>query len=140
MQLEWSGALMLLIGNSLWDLRCRTISLWFTGLLAGEGLVLCLLTGREPLSVLPALLPGLVLFGASLLSGGAIGGGDGIVVGVMGIFLELESVLWICMFAFGFCTLPAAVLFFTKGRNQKPLPFLPFLLMGSIATVLLGCV
>ena len=134
MQLEWSGVLLLLIGNSLWDLHSRSICLWFTGLLTGEGLVLSLLSGRQPHSLLPAILPGLVLFGLSLLSSGAIGGGDGIVIGAMGVFLDLGSILWCCMFAFGFCALPAAFLFLTKRSGQASLPFLPFLLLGSIVT------
>lgn len=78
-------------------------------------------------------LPGILLYGISRITRGAIGEGDALVFGVCGIYLGLAEnllLLWLSLFL---AMLAGSLLLFRKKGNRKTrLPLVPFILAAYI--------
>lgn len=138
---ERTVVLALLCLNTVQDLRKREILVLPTAAAAAAGFLWMLLRMRQPAwQILAGGIPGLAVMLAAALSGGEIGGGDGLVLLVAGIWLGLPSVLLFLADAL----LPAAAYALTeriRSRDRKVwrkrIPFLPFLLAGCLLWLLL---
>ncbi|MDO5701733.1 MAG: prepilin peptidase [Lachnospiraceae bacterium] len=133
MRHELAVLFLFLIGCALYDVKEKRISLLYTGAFAAMGIYMSVNAGREPLSVLCAAAPGAALMAVSLITGGAIGFGDGIAVAAAGTFIDAESVLVMCCLGFLFAAAGAGAAFIIRRRGQDELPFMPFLLAGCAA-------
>lgn len=75
---------------------------------------------------------GLVLIAVSIITGGQIGAGDGILFAVLGILLGSSNIS-VLMIALALCSVIAGVLFVTKHMKRKDrLPFIPFVLCAYV--------
>lgn len=107
------------------DIREQQISLMLLLELGGTGLLYALSSGH-----IPQLLPGFALLYLGFVSREQIGYGDGWLMLVLGMWLDLENLLWMILFGMGFGVLYAFLF------RKKELPLVPFLtaayLMGGV--------
>ncbi len=76
---------------------------------------------------------------AYILSKGAIGGGDVKLIAVMGLYLGYEWILGTLLYSLIASALVGGMLVVCKKRDkQDTIPFAPFLLVGTIGTLLWG--
>ncbi len=122
----------MLIIQSVWDIRYRQIPIVVTAVSAMIGLTLSLWFGREIWNMVLGVLPGVICLAMGWMTREAIGYGDGFVLCAMGLYLELEQILWIIMMA-GFLTAVVAIVCLITGRKKgrDTLPFVPFLLVAA---------
>ena len=74
------------------------------------------------------MIPGLLLLILSVLTKGAVGFGDGLVVLVCGLYVGFLKTIAVIMGAFFLASLAGGVLIiFKKAHRKTALPFLPFL-------------
>ena len=86
------GVVLVFLGISTWtDLRKRQVSLIITGLFAAAGLGWMLYQGALSAELLLSVGPGMFFLGLSVLTGGAVGMGDGWIITALGIFLKPEE-------------------------------------------------
>lgn len=84
------------------------------------------------------ILPGIVVWMIGKLSGNRIGSGDGYVIMTLGICLGIWKILSCLLYGTVFCGLTGVILLVMKRkRKEDMLPFLPFLTMGYVITILL---
>jgi leader peptidase (prepilin peptidase)/N-methyltransferase len=70
---------------------------------------------------------------ASLLSGGKIGIGDGVVLTVSGIYLGLWDNLWLLMLSSFLLVAVAVGVWITKQKDKKDeIPFVPFVFLAYL--------
>ena len=95
--------------------------------------------GAEIGELLSGVVPGLLLLVISFASHGSVGMGDGMMVCIIGIAAGLERTTGILGIAFLAAGIWAAVLLLWKKAGRKTeLPFLPFLLIGYIWSLLIS--
>lgn len=136
--MEKAGGVILLLGNSLVDIKLKRISLVFTGAMAVIGAVLCFFREGGFSGLLPALLPGLFFILLSVSSRGGIGMGDGIVLTAAGFFRTWEELLAIIFLAVFLAGAYAAVLFLMRRQGEERFAFVPFLFLADVLLKLLG--
>lgn len=134
MQLSDFVLILFLAGCSLTDLWKREVRLWFLAAFLCPGIVLSVMGGRGVSDVLMALVPGIALTAVSLVSGGAVGAGDGLVLMIAGLFTDLRSVLICGALSSMFSAFAAAVLFLQKKAKKVSVPFVPCLLLGMLVS------
>ena len=126
-------ALSLLTFNTWNDLRKREILLIPTMLIGLAGFLLAFAQGQIHLSYFAGFFAGGMLFAGSLLSKGAVGGGDALVLLSLAALLSWDRIL-ACLTAAllgsAFASLYLIVIK-RKGRRAS-IPFLPFLLGGYL--------
>ena len=120
------------------DLQRREVSLWICGAFGAAALMAQILwQGISWLSFFGGIGIGLFMLAAAYVTRQAIGYGDGIVVGVCGMYLGfgqtfrllLTALLLAAFFGIGF-------ILFHKIHKKQPIPFVPFLLGAYLA----GCI
>lgn len=123
---------VVLILSAIRDIRNREVSKKMVGIyfllallghvVMGEGL-----TGR----VLAGVIPGVVSLLLSLISGGALGYGDGMLILACGISLGVGRCMELVIWAFFFSGIWALVLIVVfRAQRKREMPFVPFLLIG----------
>ena len=130
-------ALILLI-QSVWDIKSKRLPIWITGVGALVGILLWFLRGSYELSQFVAMIPGILCIVFAKVSKEAIGYGDGLLLSMMGIYLEFSVMLGVCLWAFilaGFLALFLLVMKKKKGKQE--IPFVPFLFIGFLLEVFL---
>lgn len=132
---------ILLLGlawNSYRDLRCREIHLMSVGFLFLLGFLLQIWEGFLFLEFMMGMLPGFLLLGISLVTGGALGFGDGLMTLCLGVYLGFwataETVMAALLLSAAWAGL---VLCLKKRKGKDPIAFVPFLLLGDIGRMLL---
>lgn len=125
-----------LVGNGIWDLRTRRISIVITAIYAAGGLALQMYWKSLGLGTFMALIPGIVCLLLAWITRQQIGYGDGFVLLAMGCNLSLAQIGVSCFFAFAFAG-AAALFLLTFGRKKRTyeMPFVPFLLLGYLCTL-----
>lgn len=86
---------------------------------------------RLPWEIFPAVAPGIVLL---VLAGGGkgIGGGDGMLVLITGLFFSFRQNMLLLLLSFFICGAAVAVLLFLKRiKRRDKIPFVPFLFLAS---------
>jgi prepilin signal peptidase PulO-like enzyme (type II secretory pathway) len=82
------------------------------------------------------LLPGILFLLFARISKEAIGYGDGFSICMMGIYLEVETLLSVCMCALFLAGIVALVLLVSgKRKGKQEIPFIPFLLLSFLLEV-----
>lgn len=119
-----------LFAASVRDVRRHMV--WVPGmvLLGGAGVLSAMISFNWQ-EVLCGILPGILLYGLSRVSRGAIGEGDALVFAVCGIYLGLEKdllLLWLSLFL---AMLAGSFLLLRKKGNRKTrIPLVPFVAAG----------
>ena len=134
MEVEQWVTLILLIVNSVIDIKKKKISI-----ISVAVCFLCwLMLGMKERqwADLIHLVPGLVLLFISIVTRGALGMGDGILVCVMGLFCEWDIILWTLVFAFFMSFFWAIVQVCLQTKKDKTFPFVPFILFGYVLVLL----
>lgn len=118
------------------DGKQKEIPMWFTLLGGVVGIGFCIGEGRAIESIALSCLPGLLALVFSRLTREVMGYGDGIVVGILGLFWPVRQLLSIGMSAFALAGLVALVLLvvFQKKGNYR-IPFLPFLCLAYVIDI-----
>ena len=129
---------MLLGLQSFWDVKRRYIPSYITMVGAFMGAVFSAYEGRSVRELLMALFPGLAILLLGRITQEAIGYGDGMLIGMLGMFYNLDDVVFICMSAF-LCSAGISLMMLVIGNKKRTdtLPFVPFLLIGWIIRFLL---
>ncbi len=92
----------------------------------------------DPAQILIGVLPGLCFLALSLLTGGAIGFGDGLVICMGGLYYPLQMVLYWLFYAFSLCAIFGSMLIFCKkGGRKTELAFVPFLTLAAFGVCLI---
>lgn len=116
------------------DMRRREISLILTGVYACVGILLSAAEGRQPVDYLVPLGIGALMMAFCLLSGGAVGMGDGWILLSLGMMLGTDAYIRTVCISMILAAAWAAVLLavFKKGKKAE-LPLVPFLFLGYLA-------
>lgn len=123
---------ILLVWNSWTDIRKHRISLAVTLVLGAVGMFHKLWSGNY-FQALEGTLAGLGLMGVSLLTKGAVGMGDGLLLLALAGFLPAEEILRLLLLGLLSCTVWGIVLLAArKKKKSEELPFVPFLLLGYL--------
>ncbi len=96
-------------------------------------------TFTEELSVFEVLMgtvPGLVMVIISLITRGALGMGDGLLICVTGLYLGFEMNIGVLLTALFMSAAFSAVLFLKKRNLKMEYPFVPFLFAAYVMLVL----
>lgn len=124
--------------QSVWDWRYRQIPIAVT--LAGGvmGLLLSLMRERGLMDLCMGLVPGLVCLGLGWITREAIGYGDGFLLCAMGMYKSLEDIVGIIVLASSLAgVFGMALIIFFKKKGKDQIPFVPFLLVGSVVYMML---
>lgn len=120
---------ILLVLGSILDIKYKALPSWFLvagGVLAVIGAVVLKPVGLWEMA--GGLLLGVLLFVVSLLTRGALGKGDGIFIGIVGLNLGFSTIFSVFMGALLLAAFLAVLLLIVKKANRKTaFPFLPFL-------------
>lgn len=110
------------------DGRYKEIPMWFTLLGGITGVGFCIWEVRPVEEIVISCLPGILAIVFAGLTREVMGYGDGIVVGILGLFWPIRRLLSIGMTAFVLAGVVALVLLvvFQKKGNYR-IPFIPFL-------------
>lgn len=119
------------------DIKTRQVNVWLVVLAASGGLLLGIFNGWPGFAQsLAGLVVGLVFIGASWLTKGAIGVGDGLLIGGLGAMVGIKALFKILCLGFGFGGVLGALLILFKKCNRKDeLPMVPLLFMGYIGAL-----
>lgn len=124
--------------QSVWDWRYRQIPIAIT--LAGGvmGLLLSMMRERSLMDLCMGLVPGLVCLGLGWITREAIGYGDGFLLCAMGMYKSLEDIVGIIVLASSMAgVFGMALIIFCKKKGKDQIPFVPFLLVGSVVYMML---
>jgi Type IV leader peptidase family. len=129
------GVLLVFLGvNTVSDIKTKRIINWSAWVFGIFGLIYGFVTKELSISqALVASLPGLIFLVISKVTQESMGYGDGIVVLVMGIYINIQrliSSLGIALMLAAIWSIILIVLF--KKKKQSEFPFLPFVLLGYI--------
>ncbi len=120
---------ILLVSGSILDIKYKALPGWF--LTIGGALAIIAAIVFRPISLwemIGGLFLGVLLFGVSLLTRGALGRGDGIFIAILGINWGFSTVFSVFSGALLLSALLAILLIIVKKANRKTaFPFLPFL-------------
>lgn len=133
MVLEWYVTGLLLL-NGLWDWKKKEICVWSILLSIPVGIGLNLLKGfRSPGEMLWGVGTGAVIILLSLLTKGAVGFGDGLLLCVTGMLLGPAENLELMTLGALLCAavLGTGLLFGKTGWKER-FPFVPFLLLAQL--------
>ncbi|MBR5969244.1 MAG: prepilin peptidase [Lachnospiraceae bacterium] len=114
------------------DLKTKRIPYWTAALLgccSAVQVTMALTDKTESLyMLLLSVLPGLLLLGLSVMSRGAVGAGDGLLLAAAGPVFGLKEILTLLMIALLLSAVVSAVLLLLKKADRKArIPFVPFL-------------
>lgn len=124
---------------SLEDLKTKQIHTAWLAVFAAEGLAGALFIWQRPVNdIIAAMLPGIFILIVSFAAHGAIGQGDGMILIILGTFLQVSFLVGMLMTAVCFSAGYALFLFIIKKKNRKDeMPFIPFLFIAYVAEILL---
>lgn len=130
--------LAFLLWNSWMDIQKREISLAMTFIFGTGGLILFWENQGTFWEIMGRVSVGTGMIGMSLLTGGGIGMGDGLLLLALSGFLSAGELLMSLLIGLFLCAVWGAVLllFRKKGRHTE-IPFIPFLLLGYLGGVVL---
>lgn len=129
------GVILIFLGlNAIKDIRKKEISIPAVILWGLGGLVWMFLDSEFGWKTgLAGLIPGIFLAALGVLSRGAVGFGDGLLVMVTGLYLGLQAAAAGLLWGLIICTAWGMILIFLRrGSRNTELPFAPFLLLGIL--------
>ncbi|MBP3570123.1 MAG: prepilin peptidase [Lachnospiraceae bacterium] len=136
-----NGAELVVLGSlfvlSVMDLRTRKISWIPVALLGGVALIYQWCAGELCIDVIVGIIPGLILIGLAFCTKESIGYGDGLVLGVLGLYCGIKKAVAVLGMALLLAAVLAMVLLVLKKAGRKTeLPFLPCLCSGYLLCLL----
>lgn len=118
------------------DIKNREISLAVSIIFILIGAVTGALAGREPESLIKALLPGAVILITAFITNGAIGLGDAVFVGTCAFYMNVREIGLCVAAAWGLCALAALIMIsldaITAGsakRHRRGMPFAAYMFL-----------
>ncbi len=131
--------MVFLVIGSVSDIRYKRIPIWLVacfGVLAAVLKVVDLLQ-QSGMELLSGVATGVFLIIVSVVTGGQIGIGDGLVFIVLGMYIGSDNVV-LLIIALILCAVTAGVLFVAKRvKRRDRLPFVPFVLCAYVLQQLL---
>lgn len=123
---------------SIEDVKTKRIHVIWLAVFAAEGILCSVLFWKRPLGeILTAMIPGILIFVLSSAVSGSIGEGDGMLLTITGIFLEVSFVLSMLTVAVFLSAGYALFLYIVRKKSRKyEMPFIPFLLIAFIGVIL----
>lgn len=139
MWLRFGAATIILLAESVADLKKRRINLWFIAGGMVAGIVLLVLDFNQIWkSALAGLAIGITVLLLAKITDEGIGYGDGILIACIGLILGGRNTLTMILFGcLGCCVFSMILLAFGKAGKQTRLPFVPFLVPGMVTTLCL---
>jgi len=134
-------ALILSLMFAYYDWKTREAPLWLILTAGAIGLGICISAKREFISVLYALIPGILMILLSFATEGKLGIGDGIFVSILALFMEWKQVCimtGVAFFLAGVLSLGMIAVAQIHGYcvRERKLPFLCFMPLGVILAFL----
>ena len=128
--------LSFLAWNTWTDIRRKQISLSVTAFFGAAGLVMAVYRGQISWEVLISFAIGGIFLALGILTGGAVGMGDGWILLALGTVLTLKEYLTVLLTGM-FCCAGWAVflLMFRRSGKETEIPFVPFLFLGYLGGV-----
>lgn len=139
MEKIWETGILIFLGINSWrDIRKREVSLVFTGILATAGIIWRLSGKGISLEILPVAGVGLLLTGISVITRGALGMGDSLMLLALGTAMRAEEFFLMLVGAVFTSAICAGILLTVLKKNRHTeIPFVPFLLLGYLGGVIL---
>lgn len=135
----WEAGILIFLGVNSWtDIRKREVSLGFTGIFAVAGIIWRLFSKGSLVEILPVAGVGLLFTGISVITGGALGMGDSLVLLALGTVMNMGDFFPMLLGAIFSSAACAGILLgiLKKSRNTE-IPFVPFLLLGYLGGLIL---
>ena len=129
---------LILITQCVFDIKSKRLPLWITGAGVGVGMILWMIEGSCDFMRFTSIIPGILCLVIAKVSREAIGYGDGLLLCMMGFYLECLTLIGICLWAFTLAGILGLFLLVTKRKKGKQeIPFVPFLFLGFLLEVIL---
>ena len=125
---------------SVLDIRTGKLPVWILIFGAVASGAYQIIWGKQPMwMILSGAAVGALFLLVSRVTREGLGYGDSILMGILGIYLGVEKLLSVLSVAFLLSAILAViVLAFRKFRRKSAFPFVPFLCMGYISTLVIG--
>lgn len=140
---EWGWksvlSMLVLVLNAIRDLQCREIFLKMTLLYGAAGIVVNLCeNGGDLFPIISSLIPGIFLILTAGFSRGKVGYGDGILLLATGIWAGFHACMMnLCVGLFLAAIWCIVCMTVGKMGRRDEIPFVPFLLLGSLCGLIL---
>lgn len=129
-----AGLLVFLIISAGIDIKRKEVSIVLTGTFAAVAVIWNLTHEELPIMIwICGIIPGLLLLAAGWATRGAVGSGDGFVIGVCGLFLGVWANMELLLIALFLAALYSMVLIvFKRVKRNHTIAFIPCVLLGYI--------
>lgn len=123
---------------SIEDVKTKRIHAIWLAVFAAEGILCSVLFWKRPMGeILAAMMPGILILVLSAAVSGSIGEGDGMLLTITGIFLEVSFVLSMLTVAVFLSAGYALFLYVIRKKGRKyEMPFIPFILIAFVVVIL----
>lgn len=114
------------------DIKRKKIPVYMLIILAAAGIISNFTIGEFDIEKrIIAMLPGMILLIVSMITKQQIGYGDGMIILIMGLYIDIDDILSIVLSSFLLSSIAAIILMtvFKKKKNFE-MAFSPFLLIG----------
>lgn len=114
------------------DIKRKKIPVYMLIVLAAAGIISNFTVGEFDIEKrIIAMLPGIILLIVSMITKQQIGYGDGMIILIMGLYIDIDDILSIVLSSFLLSSIAAIILMtvFKKKKNFE-MAFSPFLLIG----------
>lgn len=114
------------------DIKRKKIPVYMLIILAAAGIISNFTVGEFDIEKrIIAMLPGMILLIVSMITKQQIGYGDGMIILIMGLYIDMDDILSIVLSSFLLSSIAAIILMtvFKKKKNFE-MAFSPFLLIG----------
>ena len=114
------------------DIKIKKIPVYMLIILAAAGIISNFTIGEFDIEKrIIAMLPGMILLIVSMITKQQIGYGDGLIILIMGLYIDIDDILSIVLSSFLLSSIAAIILMtvFKKKKNFE-MAFSPFLLIG----------
>ena len=114
------------------DIKRKKIPVYMLIILAADGIISNFTVGEFDIEKrIIAMLPGMILLIVSMITKQQIGYGDGMIILIMGLYIDIDDILSIVLSSFLLSSIAAIILMtvFKKKKNFE-MAFSPFLLIG----------
>ena len=114
------------------DIKRKKIPVYMLIILAAAGIISNFTVGEFDIEKrIIAMLPGMILLIVSMITKKQIGYGDGMIILIMGLYIDIDDILSIVLSSFLLSSIAAIILMtvFKKKKNFE-MAFSPFLLIG----------
>ena len=124
------ACVLIFLGINSWlDIRKRQISIILTAIFALAAFLTALIYHRISWEF---------FIGISILSKGALGMGDGLILTALGMAMQWSDFIFMLFIALSACALWSGILLcFLKKKKNTQIPFVPFLMIGYLGGMIL---